>query len=82
MTPELRDACRRAVHVLLPDGRLLRAGRASLFLLRALGWPVAPLEWPPLVWLVELAYRLVAAHRPAFARWTSRSGLSGLSRRF
>lgn len=63
MTPELYEACRRALHVRTPDGRLLRAGRAVLFILRELGWPVRPLEWPPLVWIVELAYAVAARHR-------------------
>src|SRR3954451_7019277 len=39
MTPALRDACRRAVHVHTADGRWLRGGRASLFILERIGWP-------------------------------------------
>ncbi len=65
MTPELRAACRRAMHVLTADGRVLRAGRASLFILRETGNRrlAAVLGLPPLVWLVELAYRIVARNR-------------------
>lgn len=70
MTSELRAACRRAVHLLLPDGRWLRGGRACLFVLERIGWPtLARLAMrPPLVWLVEAGYRLVAGNRPFFSR--------------
>ena len=65
MTPELRAACRRAMHVVTADGRTLRAGRASLFILQETGNRrlAAVLGFPPLVWLVELAYRFVARNR-------------------
>jgi predicted DCC family thiol-disulfide oxidoreductase YuxK len=65
MTPELRAACRRAMHVLTADGRVLRAGRASLFVISETGNRrlAAFLGLPPFVWLVELAYRIVARNR-------------------
>lgn len=63
MTPALHEACRRALHARTAGGRLLRAGRAVLFVLGELGWPVRPLGWPPLVWVVELAYAAAARHR-------------------
>ena len=69
MTPELRDACKRAVHVITTDGRTIRGGRAGLFILEHLGWSVGILRLPPLVWLVEIAYRIVAGNRKAFSRW-------------
>ena len=70
MTPELRQACSRAVHVLTADGRLLRAGRASLFILDQLGWHrfAAIARVPPLVWLAEAGYRFVAGNRPLASR--------------
>ena len=70
MTPALREACGRAVHVLTPDGRTLRAGRAALRVLAAAGWPrlARVLAVPPLIWLVELGYLLVAHHRRFFSR--------------
>jgi len=75
MTPALREACRRAVHVRTADGRWLRGGRASLFILERIGWPrlarVAAL--PPLVWLVEAAYALVARNRAFFSRLLPRT---------
>jgi predicted DCC family thiol-disulfide oxidoreductase YuxK len=74
MTPELAAACERAVHVFTTDGRLLRAGEASLFILRQLGFGplVAFLSLPPLSWLVEPAYQLIADHRPFFSRFLFR----------
>jgi predicted DCC family thiol-disulfide oxidoreductase YuxK len=65
MTPELRAACRRAMHVVTADGRVLRAGRASLFVLGETGSRrlAAFLGLPPFIWAVELVYRIVARHR-------------------
>lgn len=76
MTPALREACGRAVHVLTPDGRVLRAGRAALHVLAAIGWPrlARVASWPPFVWLVELGYWLVARHRKFFSRFLFRRG--------
>ena len=74
MTLALRDACREAVHVRTTDGKWLRGGRASLFVLERIGWPrLARLaQLPPLVWLVEAGYRVVAANRPFFSRLFAR----------
>ena len=57
--------CAHAAHVLRPDGSLLAAGRASLFVLGRLGWPrlAFVLGLPPFVWLVELGYWFVARNR-------------------
>lgn len=48
---------------------MLRAGRAALFILETVGWPVGWMRLPPVVWLVELGYAIVAANRKAFTRW-------------
>ena len=74
MTPDVRAACRHAVHVRTTDGRWLRGGRASLFVLERVGWPrFARLgQRPPFVWLVEAGYRVVAANRPFFSRLFAR----------
>jgi predicted DCC family thiol-disulfide oxidoreductase YuxK len=71
MTPDLYRACARAVHLITPDGHVLRAGRAVVEVLRLLGWRrrAALLLLPPFVWLVELGYRIVANHRPFFGRF-------------
>jgi predicted DCC family thiol-disulfide oxidoreductase YuxK len=72
MTPALREACRRAVHVRTADGKWLRGGRACLFVLEQTGWPrLARIALrPPLVWVVEAGYALVAGHRGFFSRLT------------
>ncbi|MFN3650512.1 MAG: thiol-disulfide oxidoreductase DCC family protein [Armatimonadota bacterium] len=74
MTPELERACERAVHVITPEGRLLRAGRASLYLLQHVGWgPLAALLcWPPFIWVVEAVYWLVARNRGFVSRFLFR----------
>ncbi len=74
MTPEMRQACARAVHVVTGDGRVLRAGRASLHVLGRIGWGrlARVLALPPLVWGVELGYRLVASNREFFSRYLFR----------
>ena len=66
--------CARAVHVIPPAGEVLRAGRASLYVLGSLGWRRAEAigSRRPLVWLVEAGYGLVARHRPFFARFLFR----------
>jgi predicted DCC family thiol-disulfide oxidoreductase YuxK len=74
MTAELERRCSEAVHVITVDGRLLAAGRASMFVLGVLGW--RRLAWllsrPPLIWAIEIGYRLVARHRPFFDRFLFR----------
>lgn len=71
MTPELYRSCQQAVHVCLADGRMLRAGRACLYILHVLGYRrlATLLALPPCIWFVEGGYRLVARSRHWFARW-------------
>lgn len=74
MTPLLQQQCSAALHVVCPDGTLLRAGYGVLYVLRALGWWwVAPLMWPPMRWGVDAAYGVVARNRRLFARFIFRS---------
>jgi predicted DCC family thiol-disulfide oxidoreductase YuxK len=70
MSPELRAACARAFHVVTHEGRVLRGGRAALYVLERLGHPglARLLGLPPLVWAVELGYWLVARNRQLFSR--------------
>src|SRR5687767_10813622 len=58
MTAALAAACADAVHVIRRDGRLLRGGRACLFVLEQIGWRgvARVLALPPMVWAVELGY--------------------------
>lgn len=71
MTPELAAACERAVHLITPEGRMLRAGRAALYILERVGWrPFARLlSLPPFVWAVEAVYWLVARNRGLVSRF-------------
>ena len=72
MTPELYEACRRAVHVITADGCVIKAGRAVMFILEAVGYPrwlIRPFTWPPLVWFTELGYRIIADNRGFFSRF-------------
>lgn len=70
MTPELAAECDRALYVLHPDGRRTRAGRAILYMLGVIGHrrTARVLALPPLVWLVELGYWLVARNRHVASR--------------
>ncbi|MEN3002274.1 MAG: DUF393 domain-containing protein [Armatimonadota bacterium] len=65
LAPEQRAACRRALHVITAEGRILQGGRAVLFIGEQLGyrWLARVLSYPPLVWLVEAGYWLVARLR-------------------
>jgi predicted DCC family thiol-disulfide oxidoreductase YuxK len=71
MTPELYRACSEAIHVIDQEGSIRRGGRAMLFILEQEGWgPIARFfSLPPLIWLVEMGYRLVAANRLLFSRF-------------
>ncbi|TNE44360.1 MAG: hypothetical protein EP343_31935 [Deltaproteobacteria bacterium] len=65
MTPEMYEACHYAIHVVKPNGEVLRAGRAAMFLLQQLGYPTLGRigSWYPFIWFVELGYFLVARNR-------------------
>ena len=72
MTPQLRCECDQAMHVIKANGEVLKAGRASMFILETVGYPrwlVRPFIWPPLAWFTELGYRLVADHRQFFSKF-------------
>jgi predicted DCC family thiol-disulfide oxidoreductase YuxK len=74
MSPSLYAACEQAVHVITADGRVIKAGRAVMFILEEIGyscWFVRPFTWPPLVWCTELGYRIVANHRSFFSKFLS-----------
>ncbi len=71
MTPELYEQCKSAVHVIAPEGRVLRGGRGCLYVLHMLGYHhvATVLGWWPLRWGVDLGYWLVARNRYVLARW-------------
>ena len=70
---DLRLECEGAVHVVTPSGRTLRAGRAVLFILYGLGYrrTARVFARAPLLWAVELGYRIVASNR-SVAAWLLR----------
>ena len=65
------NALRRGVHVITADGRILRSGRAVLFIGEQLGygWLTRPLSLPPLIWMVEGVYWIIARMRGRLSRW-------------
>ena len=67
------------LHVVLPDGRVLRAMDAVRAIYRAagLGWLVAPTGWPGVRWLADGSYRFFARHRLTFSRMFGRKCDSG-----
>ena len=71
MTVELYAACEQMLHVVLPDGRLLRGGRACLYILQVLGYTrtAAVLGQWPLRGVVEISYGIVARHRQFFSHF-------------
>lgn len=67
----------RRFHVRDARGRLHSGARAFVRLWRALpGWRVLgwSLGWPPLVWALELGYRLFLPVRPHLQRWMAQRG--------
>lgn len=77
MTPQLYEACKRAVHVIKVDGEILRAGRATLFVLERIGWGYGLprlLKFPPLIWFVEVGYTIVKHNRSFFSHFLFRNG--------
>ena len=73
MTPPLYEACKKAMHVVKSNGEILRGGRAFMFILEHINWGygILPgfLSSPPMIWFVELGYKLVAANRGFFSRF-------------
>lgn len=71
MTPELYEDCARAMYVVKQDGTKLRAGRALLYMMQHCGYPRLgrTLAVPPLVWLVELGYAVMARNRYVISRF-------------
>ncbi len=75
MTDDLHSACAQAVHVLTLDGRRLKAGRAVLFVARALGYSKSARlgALPPFIWVIEASYLVVANHRGFFSKFLFKS---------
>ncbi len=72
LTPVLRQEAERAMQVVTRDGRRISGGRAVLFFLEEVGWHRTLMRLaarPPLVWIVDAGYRVVAKHRDVFSRF-------------
>ncbi|MEW5701093.1 MAG: DUF393 domain-containing protein [Candidatus Zixiibacteriota bacterium] len=71
LTPELYRRCRRAVHVMMPDGTTIGGGAAVACILGQIGFPRLGrfLSWRPILPLTEFCYRLVARNRRFLSRW-------------
>ena len=69
------EQVRTAMHVVLPDGRILRAMEAvrAVYGAVGLGWLIAPTGWPGIRWLADGSYRFFARHRLAFSRMLGRT---------
>ena len=70
MTAELAEQCEHAIHVITSTGSMLRAGRASLYIIDQVGWHrmARLLARRPFIWAVEAGYALVARNRGLFSR--------------
>jgi len=69
------EAAMRRFHVRDASGHLLSGGAAFSRLWRALpGWRIMGwcFAWPPLSWILEVAYRLFLPMRPRLQRWVKR----------
>jgi predicted DCC family thiol-disulfide oxidoreductase YuxK len=68
-----REEARRALVVVHPDGRRWHGARAFVAVLRRLpgvwGMMGAVGTLPPVYWLAEPFYRVIARHRAAISRW-------------
>ncbi len=73
------EQVRTAMHVVLPDGHVLRAMDAVRAAYGAVGrgWLVAPTGWPGIRWLADGSYRFFARHRLTFSRMLGRKCDSG-----
>src|SRR5205807_10480261 len=62
MTEALARRCAHAIHVLTPEGVVLSAGRASIYLMAEVGWRrfSAVFSSRTQIWFVEAASRLVS----------------------
>ena len=70
MTPEFAAKCEEDMYVLCTDGTVVRGGRGMLFVFGEIGWArtVRLLSLPPMIWIVNVVYTLVATHRRLFSR--------------
>lgn len=65
MTDAIFERCDQAVHIVLPDGTVKSGGDACRYLLKGSRrpWLGEALDLPPISWLLEPGYNVVARHR-------------------
>ena len=70
MTEAFRVRCGRSIQLFLPGRSPLSGGKAALAVLSLLGWKktAACLSRPPLVWGIDVLYRLIARNRGFIGR--------------
>ena len=71
ISDELKTACARAMHIIKPDGEIIRAGEAAMFILEHTGyrWVSGPFSTWPLSAVSEMGYRIVANNRRFFSKF-------------
>lgn len=70
MTDALRVRAASELLVIRPTGEVLGGARAVLFVLEKTGWGwfARFLRWPPMIWAIELGYRLIANNRISISK--------------
>jgi predicted DCC family thiol-disulfide oxidoreductase YuxK len=73
------EQVRMVMHVVLPDGRVLRAMDAvrAAYAAVSRGWLLAPTAWPGIRWIADACYRYFARHRTAISSVFNRKCDSG-----
>jgi len=78
LTDAIRAQCEHALHVIQSDDRVLKGADAVFFAYQVTGLPLALMRIPPLIWVAELGYRVIAANRYWFSKvlFTGDQGLN------
>lgn len=75
LSPQLREECSQAIHVIKSNGEIVKAGQAAMFLGRFTKWNrLARIgEWPIFLPFVEIGYKIVADNRPLFSKFVMKA---------
>jgi predicted DCC family thiol-disulfide oxidoreductase YuxK len=69
VSPELKEACKEALHVVKTDGGVLRGAPAVLFVYEGLGYRgLAIGRRRPFSWALDAGYAVVANNRTFFSK--------------
>jgi predicted DCC family thiol-disulfide oxidoreductase YuxK len=71
ISPELRAACQKAVHVIKSDGSIISGGKAMMFCGQFTRWhQLARIaQWPIFLPFVELFYKIIAKNRIVMSKF-------------